>query len=399
MSIPNNFPDLLRECCLATTDEIFNEMLPKHGFTTVHESNQRYALRVGATKDAPMLLCHADTVRNGGAGPHPFSIEGTRVNSIALDDRLGLAILLWSIYNLVPNLGSCSMLVCDEEEVGRSTAKIFKSDLVEPNWLMEFDRRGTDVVCYKYTSELFTSLIKHAGFSYVGNGSVSDISYLDLGVVGMNVGVGYHSEHSDNCYANLTDTYAQMKRAIKFYEIFHKMRLEHKKAYTYGGYSGYSNSSSKTYTPSTYKKYYGDQKKSEESATSPAGGADGDFDLLDDPFKAGSHTVDDYDDWDDDAYTAWWKRRGYEDSQAINDWRSQQWQDVEDDEDTVVVDEADIRKLVSDSKESEVSAEIEQHSAKFQGVDRTDFRMLDECFHWENDVLYMDDQAVEGRVD
>jgi hypothetical protein len=43
--------------------------------------------------------------------------------------------------------------------------------------------------------------------SKVGQGSFSDISYLDhLGCRGVNVGVGYYDQHTSNCFANIAET-------------------------------------------------------------------------------------------------------------------------------------------------------------------------------------------------
>lgn len=215
--------DLLKHLCLSTTDGVFST-LGDYGFTTTHVKKRRYAFRPGKTTRSPLMVCHADTVIDGGNGPHNFDVKGSNVNSIALDDRLGIAAMLNTI-DLNSAMANCAMLVCDEEEIGRSTAQIFDEPII-PNWLVELDRRGTDVVSYEYESLLLNSLLQHAGFE-PGRGSFSDICYLEhLGVCGFNVGVGYHREHSKECFANLRDTTSQMAKLENFYLKFSDVRLD-----------------------------------------------------------------------------------------------------------------------------------------------------------------------------
>jgi M42 glutamyl aminopeptidase len=214
------FANILRTLCTSKTSEVFDSLV-NLGFTY----NGRYAFRHGKTATSPMIVCHADTVVDGGDGPHPFSKRGNRVTSIALDDRLGIACMV-SIIQHKYAMADCAFLVCDDEEIGRSTAKEFVED-VTPNWLVELDRRGTDVVCYDYDTPLLRSLLRSVGFD-IGHGSFSDISSLEfLEVIGFNVGVGYHCEHTDKCHADLQDTLGQLDKLAKFYDRFGSIRLDH----------------------------------------------------------------------------------------------------------------------------------------------------------------------------
>lgn len=209
----------LKKLCLSQTGEVFAELEKFHFFY-----NGEYAFRPGRYDYSPMVVCHADTVVSGGNGPHNFEVHGDRVQSIALDDRLGIASMLYLIEET--DMADCAFLVCDDEEIGRSTAKVF-AETNSPNWLVELDRRGTDVVCYEYDSTLLRSLLNHADFD-VGEGSFSDICYLnDLGVCGFNVGVGYHAEHSQLCHAKLSDTYSQLAKLLNFYSLFGSIRLDY----------------------------------------------------------------------------------------------------------------------------------------------------------------------------
>lgn len=220
---------VLETLCSLTTNQVF-QYLKARKFKIKNHNGRRYAYRAGKTPNAPMVVCHADTVVNGGNGPHNFKINGTEVESIALDDRLGIAVMMYLIQKT--DMADCAFLVCDDEEIGRSTASLFDEN-AHPNWMVELDRRGTDAVMYDYETSILRSMLEWSGFD-IGVGSFSDICYLDhLGVSGFNIGVGYHREHSNACYADITDTFSQIAKLEKFYAKFGDVRL------TYNGFGGY----------------------------------------------------------------------------------------------------------------------------------------------------------------
>lgn len=235
----NEFEEHVRFWCSLTSDQVFTR-LQDIGFTVVQYASRkgfkagdtihdRYAYRPGVQSDSPLLVCHADTVLRDIR--YKYNEKTQTVISSELDDRLGIACLSYAIANGM-TLGECAMLICDNEEIGQTTAEIYGEDSEQgmystPNWLMEFDRRGCDVVCYQYENATFTSLLEHVGFN-VGCGSFSDISSLQLlGVSGVNVGVGYHREHSRQCHADLNDTLEQLAKAEEFCRQFHGVKLEH----------------------------------------------------------------------------------------------------------------------------------------------------------------------------
>lgn len=218
------FEKTLRTLCKIPTRDVFGLAETLH-FSVDTRGTRRFAYRPGIRHDSPMVVCHADTVVNGGESGHEFRISKGKAYSIALDDRLGIACMFQAIQDQTP-LGDCAMLICDDEEIGRSTASIFDYD-VNPNWLVELDRRGTDAVMYEYETPLLQSLLRSVGFK-IGSGSFSDICYLEhLEVVGFNVGVGYHHEHSNECFADLADTHAQIDKLHKFLAKFGDVRLDH----------------------------------------------------------------------------------------------------------------------------------------------------------------------------
>jgi hypothetical protein len=238
------FELIVRECCTLTTDDMFRRLCDVYGFTLTHHGSEswgkkgamihnRYAYRPGKYADSPLLVCHADTVL--GNLSYSYDAERMVVTSSELDDRLGIACMLYSL--LLGNaLSECAMLVCDNEEIASTTASTFTDDTLAmcgtselglPVWLMEFDRRGVDVVTYVYGNDTFHSLLESVDFT-IGEGSFSDISSMtELGRSGVNVGIGYHNEHSTRCHARLSDTLLQLARATQFCLAFSEVTLRY----------------------------------------------------------------------------------------------------------------------------------------------------------------------------
>jgi hypothetical protein len=128
------------------------------------------------------------------------------------------------------------------EEKGRSTAKEahlhVKKDF---NWIVEFDRKGSDVVLYQYETKEMVKIVEAAGYK-VGKGSYSDISDLWQYKVGaMNVGTGYYRAHAVNSIAILNTTANMVGKFDKFYRDNKERKIEmkdvqsrrHVKTYTF----------------------------------------------------------------------------------------------------------------------------------------------------------------------
>jgi hypothetical protein len=142
------------------------------------------------------------------------------VYSTSLDDRLGVHVIL----DVLPLLGiRPDILLTDDEEIGCSTAQEFFTDK-QYNWMFQFDRRGTDAVCYEfYNMEPYVEECFKLGF-----GSFSDICWLEhLGCGGVNVGTGYYNEHTKNSYANLKHCSAQVERFATFWYAFKDEHIPH----------------------------------------------------------------------------------------------------------------------------------------------------------------------------
>lgn len=137
------------------------------------------------------------------------------VNAMQLDDRLGV----WVIMDLLPLMLAGSeqkydVLLTTGEEKCQSTAR----NWVAPGnsryrYMFALDRQGTGSVAYQYgTNNRWVGSIE----PYLGPlemGSYNDICELEhLGCCGVNIGVGYHLQHSHSCYALISDTFTQAVR-------------------------------------------------------------------------------------------------------------------------------------------------------------------------------------------
>jgi hypothetical protein len=165
-----------------------------------------------------LAVAHLDTVGRADDRKCRFVVTeggGTVVFSRALDDRLGAYIIL----ELLPKLGlKYDILLTVGEESGQSTAAFFQPPAgKEYDWMIEFDRGGTDVVMYQYEDAEVREIVKDAG-ARVGQGSFSDISYLGhLEVKGFNWGVGYEDYHGPRAHAFLDDTFMMVAKYLAFH--------------------------------------------------------------------------------------------------------------------------------------------------------------------------------------
>mgnify|MGYP000931492373 FL=1 len=154
-----------------------------------------------------------------------------KVHSPALDDRLGAYVL----YDLLVTQGiTIDLLFTEGEEIGRSTARKFTPDK-HYDWIVSFDRAGTDVVMYQYEDDDHEEMLKAFDLR-LEYGSFSDISELEhLGCKAFNVGVGYHQQHTPNCHAVLKETTQQVERFVRMYGALKDTHLPHvERPFDYG---------------------------------------------------------------------------------------------------------------------------------------------------------------------
>lgn len=167
-----------------------------------------------------LAVAHLDTVAYAPDRRCRFveTEAGTVVHSRALDDRLGAYIIL----EMLPRLGiNVDLLLTVGEEDGQSTAQFFETHK-QYNWMIEFDRGGTDVVMYQYDNALTRSMVRECGAT-PADGIFSDISYMEhLGIKGFNWGVGYRDYHGPRAHAYLEDTFEM----VDFFQVFHWINAE-----------------------------------------------------------------------------------------------------------------------------------------------------------------------------
>ena len=162
---------------------------------------------------APVLyVAHIDTVLELST-PKQIRITKNKVYATGLDDRLGCYLAF-----RLNQLGlKGDILLCDFEEINETTAKYFQTDK-NYNWVVEFDRHGTDAVTYGDDSLEFLRALKKAKFK-LGRGVGSDISELTLNndPCMFNLGIGYERAHSFHSYVDIKNLVRNVKKFTKFY--------------------------------------------------------------------------------------------------------------------------------------------------------------------------------------
>lgn len=184
-----------------------------------------------------LAVAHLDTVARSWNRQCGFlnTASGLVVYSRALDDRLGAYIIL----ELLPKLGiDCDVLLTTGEESAQSTAAFFDAPK-DYNWVIEFDRGGTDVVMYDYEDDYTIGLVEETGAT-VGVGIFSDICYLDhLGVKCFNWGVGYQEYHTARSHAYLDDTFLMLDYFMRFHALNSHEHMPHTPVPKRGSCYGY----------------------------------------------------------------------------------------------------------------------------------------------------------------
>jgi len=193
----------------------------------------RYAyLRRGA----PVLaIAHLDYI---GRGQH-FEVARLPGEDLvfceSLDDRLGAYI----IRELLPALGiKTDVLLTTGEESANSSASDWCDDFAvsardDYNWIVSFDRRGEGAVLYQY-DESPEWKFAIADYFDLQIGTYSDISSMGrLHRCGVNIGTGYHAEHTTRCHFSTAELNAQLSRFKAFYDDYSEIAFEHKPRYDF----------------------------------------------------------------------------------------------------------------------------------------------------------------------
>jgi hypothetical protein len=145
------------------------------------------------------------------------------VTSPQLDDRLGVHIIL----DVLPKMGiKTDILLTTGEEDGMSSGMGFTTEK-QYNWIFSFDRRGSDVVRYQYENKTVDNFLESLGLD-VNSGSYSCIAEMGhLECQGINMGAGYHLEHSKKCFVIVEEALLQIKRFQVFFDVFKNVYLPH----------------------------------------------------------------------------------------------------------------------------------------------------------------------------
>ena len=206
-----------------------------------------------------LLVAHLDTVHD--KEPEIILYDGSKGTAsspqgIGGDDRCGV----FMIFEVLKQF-NCSVLFCEDEEIGTIGAKKFiATDLAQTlsfNYAIEFDRKGkNDAVFYDCDNEDFEEFItKH--YYKTAWGSFSDISVVApfLKCAAVNLSCGYYNAHTLNEYVNITEMIASINAACDILErTTEKDKFEYVESvynrpyygygygyghnYGYGGYSG-----------------------------------------------------------------------------------------------------------------------------------------------------------------
>lgn len=189
-------------------------------------------------------------------------IEKTYLFNGALDDRLGAFVVL-ELFQLIGI--KADVLLTTNEEIGATTANDFVApEGKEYNWIIQFDRRGTDVVMYQYDTQDLRDKLAEFNIK-VGHGSFSCISALDhLGVAGFNWGTGYYFEHQPKHFAIFDETLEMLKLFRKFYLKYKDTKLVYtpkpKPAWQGGSYTVYGKGGYKYYNYCDDPDFWGDDE-------------------------------------------------------------------------------------------------------------------------------------------
>jgi len=148
-----------------------------------------------------------------------------RIYASGLDDRLG-AMLAYELSNRL----RADLLLTDHEESCQTTAQYHECK--DYNWIVEFDRAGSDIVTYDLDNPDF--LLALSDKWEVGFGSYSDIMDLKTEACCFNLGIGYHRAHSIDSYVDIRQTKKQLVKFAEFFERHKDTKFVRDEQWLYG---------------------------------------------------------------------------------------------------------------------------------------------------------------------
>lgn len=173
---------------------------------------QRYVYVPGKREDRVLLVAHIDTIwdkayRDVSLGERAVIFDGGVFRSsnpdcgIGADDRAGCA-MLWELRE-----GGHSLLIVDGEEHGKIGARYLKKyapklfhELNRHSYIIELDWAGTDGCLFNQVdnTKKFKKYIEDTvGFCDSKASGGTDLQVLCRDICGVNIGVGYHGQHTN----------------------------------------------------------------------------------------------------------------------------------------------------------------------------------------------------------
>jgi hypothetical protein len=208
------------EIPLGSADGVFDRFLQIPGAIYRGEGLERFLYIRGARPNRVLLVAHADTFWDCEYGydpgpTHEIKIEDGEIRAVngnfglGADDRAGCA-MLW----LLKDLGH-SLLVTNGEEHEQRGASWLMSDNKDiaadinhdHQFVIQLDRRnGSDFKCYDVGTDEFRSYVaEKTGYTEPDRRATSDIVTLCREIAGVNLSVGYHNEHHENEFLNISE--------------------------------------------------------------------------------------------------------------------------------------------------------------------------------------------------
>ena len=257
---------LFNELCTMTKDKLKNYLIKRFGM----QNGDGYCFKQGTF---PVLLtAHMDTVHKKQVRKVEYSTDkngntiATSVYGIGGDDRCGIYMAI----KILEKVG-CSVLFCEDEEIGSVGAKKFiKTDLCKSlkgkfKYIIELDRANAyDAVFYEDDNKEFHDFVTKEFFKEA-YGTWSDICTLSpaLEISSVNVSCGYYNQHTTKEYVVMQEMYRSIQEVIKLLqrtdvtkEAFEFIKCK----YTYSGLYDYSS----YWDDSDYYKYLIKKYKQEE---------------------------------------------------------------------------------------------------------------------------------------
>ena len=212
----SRYADILTEFLnmpLDCADAIFERFagLPEAIVGIGEQPLQRYVYISGKRDDKILLVAHIDTVwdrayKSADIGERGVIFEDGIFRSsnpdcgIGADDRAGCA-MLWELRD-----SGHSILIVDGEEHGKVGARYLKQsnkalfrELNRHSFMIELDWAGTDGCLFNQvdnTKKFKKHIEENVGFRDSKASGGTDLQVLCRNVCGVNIGVGYHGQHT-----------------------------------------------------------------------------------------------------------------------------------------------------------------------------------------------------------